>query len=135
MDKYLDIAPSSGAKLLGYLKKGFYSAWLGSLEKSLGFLERAEELADAVEAKRQMPSLNRLRQWIYFDRHEFDLSRKYSAARLRSSTEKNPENEVYYEALYKSSLGLMDLEEGKLDLAKGKLREIDSALPRVISTI
>jgi tetratricopeptide (TPR) repeat protein len=135
MNKYLDVAPSPGVKLLGYLRKGFYSAWLGSLEKASGFLQRAEDLADAMGAKRQKPPLSRLRLWIHFDRHEFDLSRKYGDAWLRNTIENDPENKAYYEAVYKFALGLMELDEGKLDLAKSNIREIESLLPHYISTM
>jgi serine/threonine protein kinase/Flp pilus assembly protein TadD len=135
LDRYLETAPSPGVKLLGYLRKGFYSSWLGSLEKSLGFLQRAEDLADAMAAKRWKTSLDWLRIWIYYDRHELDLSRKYSEAWFRSCSEYDPESKAYYEADSKFALGLMDLEEGWPDLAKSKLKEINSTLPHCISTM
>jgi tetratricopeptide (TPR) repeat protein len=135
LDRYLDVAPSPGVKLLGYFRKGFYSAWLGSLEKSSGFLQRAEDLADAMGAKRQKSPLSALRLWIHFDRHEFDLSRKYDDAWLKTTIENNPENKAYYEAVYKSVLGLMELDEGKPDLAKSTLKEIESLLPRYTSNM
>jgi len=135
LDRYLDVAPSPGVKLLGYFRKGFYSAWLGSLEKSSGFLQRAEDLADAMEAKRQKSPLSALRLWIHFDRHEFDLSRKYDDAWLKTTIENDPENKAYYEAVYKSVLGLMELDAGKLDLAKSTIKEIESLMPRFTSNM
>jgi serine/threonine protein kinase/Flp pilus assembly protein TadD len=135
LDKYLDIAPSPGVKLLGYVRKGFYSAWLGSLEKSSGFLQRAEDLADAMDAKRLKTLLEWLRVWIYYDRHEFDLSRKYCDAWLRNIVENFPQYKNYYEAVYNYPLGLMELDEGKLDLAKRTLKEIESLLPQYTSTL
>jgi tetratricopeptide (TPR) repeat protein len=86
-------------------------------------------------AKQQKASLSWLRLWIYYDRHEFDLSRKYNDAWLNSFIEDNPKNKAYYEAVYKSTLGLMELDEGKLDPAKSSLREIESLLPQYISTM
>jgi serine/threonine protein kinase/Tfp pilus assembly protein PilF len=133
LDKYLDIAPSPGVKLLGYLRKGFYSAWLGSLERSSAFLQRAEDLADAMDAKTWKASLNWLRVWIYYDRHEFDLSRKYGDAWLKRTMEDNPQYKAYYEAVCNYALGLMELDEGKLDRAKSTLKEIESLLPHCIS--
>ena len=135
LDRYLEIAPSPGVKLLGYFRKGFYSAWLGSLEKSSSFLQQAEDLADALGAKRLKSPLSALRLWIHFDRHEFDLSRKYDDAWLKTTIENNPENKAYYEAVYKSVLGLMELDEGKPDLAKRTIKEIESLLPRHISNM
>jgi tetratricopeptide (TPR) repeat protein len=135
MDKYLELAPSSGVKILGYLRKGFYSAWLGGLEKSLSFLQRAEDVADAMASKSWKAGLSQLRAWIYFDRHELELSRKYSASYLSFSTEGYPGRKDFYEARSNLILGLTELDEGKLDLAKSKLKEIESVLPRYSSTM
>ena len=135
LDKYLEVAPSSGAKLLGYFRKGFYSAWLGGLEKSLSDLQRAEDLADAMADKKWKAGLSRLRLWVYYDRHELELSRKQNEISLRIDLERDPRNKVYYEAVYKLALGLIELEDGKLDLAKSALREIESVLPEFISTM
>jgi len=135
IDKYLELAPVSGVKLLGYLRKGFYSAWLGGLDKSLSFLQRAEDLADAMASKRGKASLSWLRAWIYFDRHEFELSRKYSSFYVSFSTEEYPERKDFYEARSNLILGLTELDEGKLDLAKSKLKEIESVLPHYSLTL
>ena len=133
LDRYLEVAPSSGVKLLGYIRKGFYSAWLGRLEESLGYLQRAEDLADAMADKGWKARLIWFRLWVYYDRHELELSRKQNEAWLRINLEIDPKYKVYYEACSKFALGLIELEEGKLDLARSKLKEIDSVLPGFIS--
>jgi len=135
IDKYLELAPVSGVKLLGYLRKGFYSAWLGGLDKSLSFLQRAEDVADTMASKGGKAGLSRLKAWIHFDRREFELTRKYSAFDVSFSTEEYPERKDFYEARSNLVLGLTDLDEGKLDLAKSKLKEIESVLPRYSSTM
>jgi len=134
LDRYIAVAPSPGVKLLGYLRKGFYSAWLGGLEKSLSDLQRAEDLADAMADKAWKANVCWLRLWIYYDRHELELSRKENEIWLRICLERDPGNKVFYEARSKFALGLIELEEGKLDSAKGRLRDIESALPRFPST-
>jgi len=128
LDKYIEVAPVSGIKILGYFRKGFYSAWLGGLEKSLNDLQRAEDLADAMADKEWKAGLSRLRLSVYYDRHELELSRKQNEILLRIDLERDPGNKVYYEAGYKFALGLIELEEGKLDSAKGRLKEIESVL-------
>lgn len=135
LDRFIEVAPSSGVKLLGYLRKGFYSAWRGGLEKSFGFLQRAEDLADAMAAKGWTADLSRLKFWIYYDRHELEISQKQNEAWLRINLERDPGYKAYYEAGYKFALGLIELEEGKIDSAKSRLREIDSVLPGFISTM
>ena len=131
LDKYLEVAPNpySGVKLLGYFRKGFYSAWLGSLGKSLGYLQGAEDLADAMADKAWKANVSRLRVWVYYDRHELELCRKENEIMLRIELERDPGNKVYYEAGYKFALGRIELEEGKLDSAKGRLKEIEAILP------
>jgi len=133
LDKYVDVSPSSGVKLLGYMRKGFYSAWLGRQDESLGYLQRAEDLADAMADKAWKAGLSGLRLWVYYDRHDFELSRKQNETWLRLNLERNPENKAFYEARSLFPLGLMELEEGKLSLAKGRLRELESVLPQFIS--
>jgi tetratricopeptide (TPR) repeat protein len=131
LDKYIEVAPSSGVKLIGYIKKGFYSSWLGSLENSLSYLQRAEDLADATGNKRHKASVTRLKSWIYYDRHEIELSQKYNEGWLSVVIEDDPENKTYYEASYKFAAGLLELEKGKLELAKSRGREVESVLPKL----
>jgi tetratricopeptide (TPR) repeat protein len=135
LDKYIEIVPSPGVKILGFLRKGFYSAWLGSLEKSSGFLQRAEDVADAIDAKRWKASLDWLKVWIFYDRHEFDLSRKFAEVWLKRTIENEPEYKDYNSAVYNFALGLMQLDEGKSGLARSTLKEIESLLPHFISTM
>ena len=129
LNKYIEAAPDSGVKLLGYFRKGFYSAWLGSLEKSLSYLQRAEDLADALADKEWKSNVSWLRLWVYYDRHELELCRKQNEIMLRIDLERDPGNKVYYEAGNKFALGLIELEERKLDSAKGRLKGIESVLP------
>jgi len=135
LDKYIEVAPVPGVKLLGYFRKGFYSAWLGSLEKSLSYLQRAEDLADALADKEWKSNVSRLRLWVYYDRHELELSRRQNEISLRIDLERDPGNKDYYEACSKFALGLIELEEGKLDSAKGRLKDIESVLPPFSSSM
>ena len=131
LDKYIEVAPAAGIKQFGYFWRGFYSAWLGGLEKSLGFLQRAEDLAEAKGNKRQVAHINRLKSWIYYDRQDFELSRKYNDAWLAVYIENYPANRHYWEAVYKFALGFIELGEGKFDSAKSRLGEIESVLPQL----
>jgi tetratricopeptide (TPR) repeat protein len=131
LDKYIEVAPSSGIKLVGYFWKGFYSSWVGGLEKSLGFLQRAEDLAEAMVNKGWVATVNRLKSWIYYDRQNFELSRKHNDAWLAVYIENSPASRLYYEAGYKFALGFIELGEGKVELARSRLREIESVLSQL----
>jgi serine/threonine protein kinase/tetratricopeptide (TPR) repeat protein len=130
LGRYIEIAPSKGVKLLGYLRKGFYDAWLGRPEESLSDLQRAEDLADALAVKEWQAGLSWLRLWVYYERHELELSRKQNEISLRIDLEWNPGNKAYYQARSEFVLGMIELKEGKLDPAKARLRDIESVLPR-----
>ncbi len=131
LDKYIEVAPSSGIKLVGYFWKGFYSSWVGGLEKSLGFLQRAEDLAEATVNKGWVASVNMLKSSIYYERQDFALSRKHNDAWLAVYIENSPANRLYYEAGYKFALGFIELGEGKVDLASSRLGEIESVLSQL----
>jgi tetratricopeptide (TPR) repeat protein len=131
LDKYIEVAPSPNVKLVGYYWKAFYSAWLGGLEKSLGFLQRTEDLAEATDNKGWVATINRLKSWIYYDRQDFALSRKYNDAWLAVHIENIPARRLYYEAGYKFALGFIESGERKIDLAKGRLAEMESVLPEL----
>ena len=131
LDQYIEAAPSSGIKLLGYIRKGFYCSWLDSLEKSLSYLQRAEDLADAKGDKKWKASINLLRSWIYYNRHEIELSRKHNDLWLSISIENNSADKLHNDAWHKVTSGFIELEEGKLDSAKNRLREMESILPKL----
>ena len=133
LDKYIEAAPSSGIKLIGFEGKGFYSSWLGGLKKSMSYLERAEDLADAIGNKYQKVSVSRLKSWIYYDQHEIELSQKCNEAWLNAFIENDATNKIYYEAGQRFAAGLIELEKGKLDLAKTRLREIEALMAELKS--
>ncbi len=131
LDKYIEIAPSTGVKLLGYIRKGFYSLWLGSPEKSLGYFQRAEDMADARGDKGWKIEIDSFRSWVYYERHELELSRKYREAWFSRVSEEYPQYKLEHEATYKYDLGFIDIEGGSLDSAKNRLKEAESILPKL----
>jgi len=132
IDKYLDIAPSAGVKRAGYLLKGFYILWLGSFEESLSYFQRAEDLAEALGDDFGKAFVDFLKGWIYYGRGELELSRKYNEGWLDVFTKNYPDWKLYYEGIYSGILGLIDLEEGRIDSAKKRLAEMKSVFPGLI---
>jgi serine/threonine protein kinase len=131
IDKYVDIAPSTGLKRAGYLWKGFYHYWLGSLEKSLNDLQNAEELAEAVGDNFGKAFVSFFKVWIYYDRGELELSRKYNESWLDVFIKNDPNNDQYYKALFNFNLGLIELKEKKIDSAKARLAKMISFFPEI----
>jgi tetratricopeptide (TPR) repeat protein/tRNA A-37 threonylcarbamoyl transferase component Bud32 len=131
IDKFMDIAPSTGVKRTGYLWKGFYHYWLGSFEKSLKDLQSAEELAKAVGDDFGKAFVNYIKAFIYYDRGELELSRKYNESWLDAFIKNDPQSKLYYKACHSWIVGLIDLEEERIDSAKGRLAEMKSFFPEI----
>ncbi len=132
VDKEIAIATSPGVKREGYLYKGFYHFWLGSLGKSLIDLQQAEELAEAAGSVDTGKAYGELfKAWIYYDRGEFELSRQHNENWLDVFIKYYPEyassNKNYYSLL----LGLIDLGEGRVVSAKARLAEMNSLFPEL----
>jgi len=132
LDKALAASPSPGTKLANYIRQGFLSAWLGGLNKSLGYLQRAEDLAEAIGNTYMIAEVNSLRSWIYFDRREFELAQKFREAWNSALIVEYPRFKDAYEASNLNFLGLMDVEEGKLESAKLRLKKLEPLLPHVM---
>jgi len=131
VDKYIDIAQATGLKREGYLLRGFYHYWLGSLEKSLICLQRSEDLAESVGDEFGKAFVNYLKVWIYYDRKEYELSRKYNEGWVDDFIKGYPGLKLYYEALYSLIIGLIDLEEGRISSAKARLADVKPVLPEL----
>jgi tetratricopeptide (TPR) repeat protein len=131
LDKCVDVAPSPGVKLQGYMRKGFFFAWLGSLEKALSYFQRAEDLAEAIGNKYSIAQANALRSWVYYDRHELGLSRKYREAWYSGLLKEYPQYKLGYDANYLNDIGFIEVEEGNLDSAKNRLKKTESLLPKL----
>jgi len=131
VDKEITTATSPGVKREGYLYKGFYHFWLGSLEKSLIDLQQAEELAEAAGSATGKAYGELFKAWIYYDRGEYELSRQHNENWLDVYLEYFPEyassNKNYYSLL----LGLIELGKGRLDSAKARLAEMNSLFPEL----
>jgi tetratricopeptide (TPR) repeat protein len=133
-DRRLEACAPQNKPLL-YFQKGFYRAWLGELNGSLGDLQRAEEISRAMERKWWVASLMRLRSWIYLDQHELDLSRKwledYHAYCLKLPTDPAFLTPAVYEANYLELLGHIECAEGKADSAEQRWKGMEALVPEV----
>jgi tetratricopeptide (TPR) repeat protein len=134
IENYIDTAPSSSLKADGYLMHGFYHYWLGSLEKSLRYLQRAEDMAEAVEDEMSKTSVSWIKLWIYYDRGEFELSREYNESVFDVWTKNYPGSKLWYKYYSSGILGLIDLREGLIDSAKTRLSEMKSVFSELTSS-
>jgi len=132
LNHLIQVVKSPGIKLQGYWSKGFYYFWLGSLNKCLIELQKTEKLAQETGNEWIKGYTAYLRGWIYSERGELELSRKYFMEWF-NYRENHPLNPLYYKALISIILGFLDLKEGRIDSAKSRLNETKSLLPKIES--
>jgi tetratricopeptide (TPR) repeat protein len=127
LDQMIAVTESPGAALDAYLLKGFYWAWLGSLEKASGELAKTAEIADRIGNEEMKAEVSAIKAWTYYDREQLGLSRDHFKNAEAFLARKYPGNKSVkvYISLYN---GLMDLKLGRVDSAKIKLADMRSFL-------
>jgi tetratricopeptide (TPR) repeat protein len=130
IDQLISKAPSTGTKSEGYLWKGFYHYWLGSLDQSISDFTRAAELAEEVGNVSMQRQSERMKGWIYYGRGKLELSLehfkrcfnlyKYQVSQAMLA---NGYNSFY--------LGLVELKQGRTNSAKSRLDEMKSIIPKL----
>ncbi len=128
VDKFIAVAPSPEIKRRGYILKGFYRSWLGSLEECNIYLREAEKLAEPGY-RWGLPFINCVKAFIYYDRGEPEQSRRYNEVWLDAfmnyfSKNFYPDGKFYFQAVYKFLDGLLELKLGQIDSAKDILEEM-----------
>jgi serine/threonine protein kinase/Flp pilus assembly protein TadD len=131
IDQYIAAAPSSARRANGFLWKGFYHYWLGSLDQSFSDLSRATDLAEEVGNEVQIAFIEWMKGWIHYDRGGFEAGQSYFKSWFDFRIKNDPDGIPTYKAFYNFYLGLGDLKQGRIDLAKLKLAEMKSLLPEV----
>jgi serine/threonine protein kinase/Tfp pilus assembly protein PilF len=125
-DKFIATAPP-GIQRGIYLWKGFCRYWLGSLEDCNFYFREAKKLSEPGYTW-GLPLINWMKAFIYYDRGEFDQSRRYNEAWLDDFVQNNPINKFYYQGAYHLLSGLLELKAGHVDSAKNILAEMKSLL-------
>jgi serine/threonine protein kinase/cytochrome c-type biogenesis protein CcmH/NrfG len=131
LDQLSDVAPSLGIKGTGYFYKSYFNFWLGSYEQTLSELRKLIDLAEALGYKPGKASSEWLMGWIYSERGEGELSRKYFKSWFDLASQSSPSELATATAYYNLSLGMVDLKEAKVDSARARLTELKSLIQRV----
>ena len=136
IDKAVSLAVGRD-KPFAYLWKALYFAWLGNYEKSFSNIQMAADLSDALKYELGKAVAERLRAWAYFDKGDFELSRKYNenwlALLIQNVYTYEPFHfkESYHTVGRDFLSGLIDLEEGKIESAKSRLAGMNSLTPDI----
>ncbi len=123
-DKFIAATPP-GIRREGYLFKGFYRYWLGSLKDCDGALREAEKLSEPGYVW-GVPFINWLKAFIHYDRGEFEQSRRYNENWLDDFIKQHPDRKYYYQGAYSFLSGLLEMKAGRRDSAEKILAEMRS---------
>jgi tetratricopeptide (TPR) repeat protein len=126
VDLYIEMVKSPGVKSEGYLMKGFYYYWLGEPDNALDNIQEASKLANSIGYSSRVSFAEWITGWIYFDKGDFDISRRHFKKYIDNSTD-----DPLHSVIYAYSSGLIDLAERKIDSAKSRLSEMESFIPEV----
>jgi tetratricopeptide (TPR) repeat protein len=129
LETFIAQAPNAGWKGDGFAFKGFYQSWLGSLNKGMDNLKKAEEMLATVGDAAGKAQISYFKSLIYLFRSEFDLARKCNKEWFDVLVNQYPRNEAYNKVSYLSVLGFIELKQGKIDSAKTRVAEAISLLP------
>ncbi len=134
IDQFIAVAPSQSVRAKGHLWKGFYHYWLGSLDQSLSDLRRAAEMAEAAGNELAKARADWMKGWIYYDRGEFELSRRYFKNLdfiIEFPVISGLLSRLHHKATYSFYFGLIDLKQGQINSAKSRLDEMKSLLLKI----
>jgi len=127
VDQFISAAPSSGHRAVGYQLKALYHYFFGNFQLALEELDKAKEFAAATNDYGTINTVYRAKTWISYDWEKYDLFLKYAKQRFDHRAEYKIQSELLNSALLLFYQGLADVKQGRLDLAKAKLVEIDKA--------
>jgi len=125
-----------GRKAGGYLWSAFYQYWLGNLEGCLAELGKAAELAVSLGNRPLKAATDWMRGWICYDRGDYDkgeldASQAHFKSWFNTIVESYPAYTPFYTAEYNFYLGLVELKQGRTDIAESRLTVMTSLLPKI----
>jgi len=131
IDQYIAAASSRSVRAEGYLWRGFYLYWLGSMDQSLIELLKIENLTKAEENAMWKAFADWIRGQIYYDKEVFELSGRYFKKWYDFFVESYPQYIPRYKTEYNFYLGLLALKGGRIDSARSSLTEMKSLTPDI----
>ncbi len=122
IDQFIAEVSDPGMKAIGYVWKGFFYYWLKQFGNSMENLNLAIKNAEKVENRNLVCLADLISAWMHYDKGEYGLSRKY--------LKKIEESKIpFFKILNSLGSGYIELGEGRYDLAKTRLSELNSVLP------
>jgi len=124
IDQCINLASSSGYKSTGYLLRALYYLWTGQMDKSLLDLRKTENIVKEAGDYARYVFINQFKAWIYYEKGDFELSRKYNQDSLKFTANLSNESRDYFEFAHLTIAAFVDLKQGQLSSAKSRLDEM-----------
>ncbi len=128
-NEYVSRASSTGMKSEAYCRRGCLQSWLGRFREALADFDQADKLAE--EAENWMTKAGALdgKGSVYLARGEFELSRASFEDEMKILDGHLRAWLSYNKACLAWRLGVLAVEQGRVDLAKSKLSELQAIWP------
>jgi tetratricopeptide (TPR) repeat protein len=130
-NRYIDIAPSPGVKAQGFLSRGFFNLWLGKFDQALLEVQEAMVLVEKVGDEISKINESIFKGLFHFERGEFEIAMKYIEIWDDFLSNLSPAVPPWGHVWTDFFLGLIELNLGRLDSVKSRLKEIQTVLPKV----
>ena len=112
-------------RLRGYLWRGFYRFWLGELNHSMDDYDTVIKKATDQDEFWKV-SAEWLKGWIYYEKREFEKSRNVFQECFNYWIKIETAFKSFWMSRYYVHIGLVDLQQGRINDAKEKLDKIKS---------
>lgn len=131
IDRWIESTSSPGLKAQALLWKGFYCFWLGSLERSLDYLERARDLAEAVSANESVCDITWLMANVSLEAGRFESARLSMTKWYEKAALFGLRSKDVMGALRDYMDGMIDLRQGNIELARARSASIETVVHNV----
>ncbi len=133
IDQFIERTLTPTAKWEGIWLKGYFDYFLGRRDRSLAEYLALKKQAEKAEFSYGVATIDWITGYIYSDLGQFDLARKAFQGWCDYNFKQNPATRISDTAQDSFQRGWVDLKQGKIDVAKARLAEIEPLLPAVDS--
>ncbi|MFC2083959.1 protein kinase [Bacteroidota bacterium] len=125
LDHIIETARSPGIKMKSYSWRAIYHSLLGNFSQSLIDINRGIELSKSAGNKYGVAAYSMVKGWIYFERGDYELSRKY----FEEYNNFVKDDQYLYDKIGGiRMLAYLDVREKRIDSAKLRISEIEPLL-------
>ena len=131
IQRLITTAPSPAIRAEGYWIQGFLNYWLGRLDQAISDFRVSMELERAAKITSLHSRNYYMAMWIFMEKGEYNLGRKAQTDMLDRTKDESGNLSPYWAARSLYYQGLLDLEEGNIESAQSKMKEMNDSLPQV----